>query len=269
MVRKLYKHELSALGRVLIPMELLLLIVAVLVRLIQLFESDHLVYKIIFGSSVFFLAVVNLINLSLPLVMGVIRFYRNLFTGEGYLSFTLPVTPLAHLFVKSAAALTFAAVNTVLCLTSVGIATLGEVFAEILLALRYLLDLLTAFAGSHTVLFIAELVLLFAATFCCELLLFYTCICIGQLFRKNRVLAACGVYFVYYVFVQILSTVFSVVFGLFVDAPLMEQLAAFTEKNPVLTIHLVLAGSLLLSLIAGAIWFVISHTIIRKKLNLE
>lgn len=269
MVAKLYKHELAALARVLIPVQCILLGVSALARLLQLFESDHLVYEIVFGSSVFFLVVANLVNLVLPLVMGIVRFYRNLFTGEGYLTFTLPVTPAGHLFVKLAAAFTFAAVSLAVSLVSVGIATIGEVFGEILLAIRYLLDQLTALVGGHTTLFLLEFLVLLAAAFCCELLLFYTCICLGQLSRKNRVLAACGVYFIYYVIGQIIGTVFSVVFSLFYEQLPLDVVLAFAQKNPVLTVHLVLGILIVGSLLGAGLWFLISHTIIRKKLNLE
>ena len=43
-------------------------------------------------------------RLNLAVVLGVIRFYKNLFTKEGYLTFTLPVTSTQHILVKSTTA---------------------------------------------------------------------------------------------------------------------------------------------------------------------
>ncbi len=268
MVKKLFKHEFFALGRVLFLVQGILLVISAFARMLQFFESDQIAYDIIFGFTVFFLVIANVVNLAVPLIMGVVRYYKNLFTAEGYLSFTLPITPAQHLLVKLFATLVFQIFAVCVSILSVVIATAGEVLREIWLAAQYLLNQLNAVAEGHVVLFAMELLVLCVVVFLSELLLYYGCISIGQLFRKNRVLAAVGVYFAYYVILQIISTVFTVVIGIVgsnVDAA--EYIP--TVQEVVAAIHVGLCGLIVWTLIVSTVYFLISHTIMRKKLNLE
>ena len=67
-----------------------------------------------------------MVALAFPFVYSVIRFYRNLFTGEGYLSFTLPVTPANHLWVKVVTAVSFSLLSVLVAALSGVIITAGE-----------------------------------------------------------------------------------------------------------------------------------------------
>lgn len=269
MVTKLFKHEVAALGRVLLPVQGILLGIAVLCRVLQLFEWDHAIYDIVFGSSVFFLVVANLVSLFMVTAMGVVRFYKNLFTAEGYLSFTLPVTPAQHIFVKFTAAFLFQVIGICVSLLSVCIATAGEVLVELLKAAHYLLNELFKVVGEHLFLYLLEIILLVSVSFICGMLLYYTCIAIGQLARKNRILAAVGVYFGYYAVSQVIGTVMSVLLSVFYELLPFEAISNFIEQHPIGFVHILLCGGIILSLIMAGIYFFITHIIIRKRLNLE
>lgn len=268
MVKKLFKHECFALGRVLWFVQGILLAAALSTRVIQFFEADHFAYDIVLVLAVIVLVVANAVNLMAPLVMGVVRYYKNLFTAEGYLSFTLPVTPAQHLFVKLSATLVFQLLAVCVSLVSVVIATAGEVLSEIGLAVQYLLNQLNIVAEGHTVLFVIELIVLCVVAFLSQLLLYYGCISIGQLSRKNRVLAAVGVYFGYYVIVQIISTVFTIVMGIIGDNMEIADYVP-TAREIIAAIHIGLCGLIVWTVIVSTVYFLISHTIMRRKLNLE
>ena len=96
----------------------------------------------------------------------------------------------------------------------------------------------------------------------------YSCISIGQLARKNRVLAAVGVYFGYYVLTQILSTMFTILVSLFGE-DLFELIGQCFANHPIPSVHTLLCQMVILPAIMAGIWFLITHTIIRKRLNLE
>lgn len=269
MVKKLWKHEFAALARTLLPIQGIALCVALLFRVLQLFETDHFVYNILFGSSVFFLVVALVVCLCSVSIFSIVRFYRHLFTNEGYLSFTLPVTPAQHIWVKLSAAVVFSLIADVVVLAAVSLATAGEVFHELILALEYLMNLVLKLEGGvHILWYLPELVITLLAVFIGELLFFYTCITIGQLAKKNRVLAAVGVYFAFYVVSQIFSTVITIVFTFFGE-PIVEAVAAFFETYQFAAGHLVFLAIFLLTAVMGAAWFIVTHTIIRKRLNLE
>lgn len=268
MVKKLFKHELFALGRVLLLVQGILLVIALLTRALQFFEMDHFAYDIVLVFTIIFLVIGNVVNLIAPLIMGMVRYYKHLFTAEGYLSFTLPITPAQHILTKLSATLVFQVTAVFASLLSVVIATAGEVLGEIWLAIDYLLNQLNTVAEGHVVVFAMELLALCVVVFLSELLLYYGCISIGQLFRKNRVLAAVGVYFAYYVVMQILSTVFTVVMGI-VGSNMEGTDYIPTAQEIIAAIHIGLCGLIVWTLIVSAVYFLISHTIIRKKLNLE
>ena len=100
MVKKLFKHEIFALWRLMAPIWGVLFGVSILGRFIQLFEQETVAYDIVSGSAIFFYIVALLACLVCPFVFAITRFYRNLFKGEGYLTLTLPVTTDQHILVK-------------------------------------------------------------------------------------------------------------------------------------------------------------------------
>ena len=57
-------------------------------------------------------------SLLLTFIIGIVRFYKNLFTGEGYLSFTLPVTPGQQLFTKALVSFLFSVITIIVILVS-------------------------------------------------------------------------------------------------------------------------------------------------------
>lgn len=273
MVKKLFKHELKAHLRVLLIVWLGLLGVALLARCVQFFEQDSTVYDIVNVSSIVAYTVAVMASIAFPLVLAIVRFYRNLFTGEGYLSFTLPVTPFQHIWVKLAAAVLLQIVTGVVMLLSVSVITAGEVLVEIWNAGAYLFKQIFTYVPelkTHLFLYIAEFLVWLVVLYALELLLYYTCISVGQLSKKNRILTAVGVYFGYYFACQILQTIWLVVISLVQNwDEILEPVFVFAEKHPCLFGHLFLCGAILLTAGTGVVYFAITHTIIRKRLNLE
>ncbi len=269
MVKKLFKHELFALGRVLLIMQGILLAAAVFLRVLQFFESEHLVYSIVFFFAALLYGVAVFVNSMAPLVMAVVRYYRNLFTAEGYLSFSLPVTASQHLMVKALGALVFQVVSWVVTALSLVIVMAGDVLHEVGLAAAYLFKQIPADVSGNMFLWGFELLLIFAVSFLSQVFLYYGCVSIGQLSRKNRVLFAVGVYFAYYVATQVLGTVLTVLVAVLGDHIPFDILAEFMEAHPIAFVHLFLCGMLLLTVVFTVAYFFVSHAIIRKRLNLE
>lgn len=269
MVKKLFKHEVLAYTRILWIVWAILLGVAALGRFVQLFEYDAVPYHIINGSSIFMYGVAVIGVLVFPLIFGVMRFYKNLFTGEGYLTFTLPVTPFQHVLFKVLTAVLMTVGSLIMVLISVAVITAGEVFGEILKAAEYLIKLvLQDERALHIVLYAVEFFLMVLAAVFSEFLLFYACIAIGQTFKKNRVLGAVGAYVIYYVICQVFGTIITVVFSL-LSFEFMEKIGRFIMEHLITVIHCGLCGLTVLSALLALVYFLITHGIIRKKLNLE
>lgn len=269
MVKKLFKHEYLAYARVMSLVYIILLTIAAASRIIMLFESDTVAYQIISVFSVITYFVSVLAALGFSFAMGIVRFYKNLFSSEGYLSFTLPVTATQHIAVKAITAVSMNWLTWVMVMLSGCIVCAGEMLTEIRKALTYILDKLYELAGIQSVLIGGEFVLLLLVASFASILLYDTFISIGQLFKKNRILAAVGAYFVYYIITQILSTVLSVMFSALALSGLFEDLGSWIILHPYVSIHIAMWGAILLSAVFALIEFIVIRTVITKRLNLE
>ena len=269
MVKKLFKHEYRAWLRLLPLIYGITLIISAMLRLLTVFENDSVYYDIVLFSGIFMYVVAMLVTLATPTVFGILRFYKNLFTGEGYLSHTLPVTPAAHIWVKLLTALSFDLASGLVILLSGMIATSGELFSEICKAISYLVNNIPLDIIPHLSGWLAEGILLIFLSSLNIHLLYSLCICLGQMARKNRVLAAVGVYVGFYMVSQVLSTVITVVITVLGEAGALDKLLAWIEADPTTFIHLLLVGLCLLAALLDVVYYLICHRIICKKLNLE
>lgn len=265
MVKKLFKHEAHALWRSMAPIWCVLFGVSLLGRLIQLFEQETVAYDIIRGSAIFFYVVSLVACIACPFIFAITRFHRNLFTGEGYLSFTLPVTTHQHIWVKLVVAVITETVTLVAAALSVVVVTFGDLTVEIGKAIGYLFKLFVERWGAHLPTYMLEAVVGMIVLFAMETLLFYACICIGQQSKKNRKLAAVGAYFGFYVIQQVIGTVILLI-GVRVD---WEPLGIWVVEHPFATVHIVMCGAIVLALLVGCLLYFISHRLISRRLNLE
>ena len=270
MVKKLFKHEFLAALRLWLPMQIILLAVALFGRIVQFFETDTTAYNIVFGSSAVIYVLAIFTSLMLTQIFGIVRFYKNLFSPEGYLSFTLPVTTEQHITVKTVVAACSMVGSLLVAFISFAVFTAGEVFVEVMKAAGYLIKMfINEFGRVNFVFYLAEGIALLAVGLLGGFLLYYACIALGQTFKKNRVIGAVGVYFIYYAIVQLCSTVLMIILTFWANTPFFEAIVDFIDTCPEAFIHLALIGLLLFAMVMTAVYFLIIRLVIRKKLNLE
>jgi len=269
MVKKLFKYEIISYLRTLLPFNLILLAVACFTRFIQIFESDFFVYEIIYNSSFFTYCVTVIACFSMVYVKAITHFYKNLYTAEGYLSFTLPVTPAQHIFVKLFTALLFAAVTFVTTVASFAILTAGELGIELVKAGAFLMKKFVEFAGVNSGFYIAEAVVFILVSLCSSFLLYYTCISLGQLAKKNRILAAFGVYFGFYLIEQVFGTLLMIAMIMAENVLDMEKIMMYITENIKIFIHIGLIGGIVIAAALSVLYFFINRFVMSKKLNLE
>ena len=269
MVKKLYKHEFAAWLRVLPIFFAVTLLTAAFHRLFQAFESDSIYYNIASISALLLYVVSIMVTMAAPTVFGVVRFYKNLFTGEGYLTFTLPVKTTTHLNVKVVTTVVFSLASFVVCLVSGLIITAGDVFTELWKAFIYLWKQIPTADACHIIGYAAEVCVLLVVMLFTYTLLYNSCMCIGQLAKKNRVLLSLGVYFGYYMITQVISTVFIIVFTVLETAGVLAPIYDFISAHPWASGHIGFCGGIVLYAVLGFVFWLICRFILRKKLNLE
>ena len=158
MVKKLIKYDFMSFFRVIFPIQLILLGIALLNRLIQFFENDSIVYGIIFISSVVLIVISSIVCLVMTTVLAIVRYYKGLYSNEGYLSFTLPVTVNQHLISKLIVAILFNLGSVFSIFLAFCVASLGEVNIEIFKAAGYLLEQFYNLYSYHATFIIIEVI---------------------------------------------------------------------------------------------------------------
>lgn len=267
MVRKLIKYDFRSFFRLLFPVQLILIGIALTNRLVQLFEtSDSFVYSATFVSSLVIYIISIFVLLVMTLVISIVRFYQGMYSNEGYLSHTLPVTPTQHLFAKLLISMLFYLGAYCAIFLSFIVITFGDVNIEIFKAAGYLMKDFFTNLGFEGAMYVLEFLLVLLLSHVGSLLLIFFCISVGQLVSRKRILLAFGVYFGLYVIKQIISTVFIVAVSL--NPSWFESFVLWVNHHPGTALHLILCGVIVFELIASAVYFLVSKLIMTKKLNL-
>ncbi len=129
-----------------------------------------------------------------------IRFYKNLFTDEGYLMFTLPVKPSSLLLSKALVAALWRIISVLFMALSIfGIASVATVYLGDMSIVEFFeefgslflelfdLDMIREYINAPISLLIIWSVLYSLGSLVSGILFIYTCICLGQLFHRHKV----------------------------------------------------------------------------------
>lgn len=249
MVGKLIKHELYAIGRVLIFFAIALLGFAIILRILLAVEvyGSLTVLVMLF----FFYAILAMSVCTFCLTIS--RFSKPLFTGEGYLTLSMPVSADQLIWSKLLSALIAELFSAVMCVIAVLILLIGfdrSVFVEIFEAIGPMLSQLGLYLRNDPLL-VVELVLQFIVSLPTGLLVFYLILSIAQLSTRHRVGMAFLYGFAFYMGASILNVC--------IVAPALELIES---------IHVFLCIQIFISLAVDVACFLLVRYILRNKVNL-
>ena len=274
MLGKLIKYEFKALykkillcvlGGMLISLLTLLLFQLAVTSggnniMLQLFWSSGMIFTVLALAAVGILTLVFIIQ----------RFYTNLYKDEGYLSFSLPVTPSQQLWAKLISGAFWTVISGAGVIVSFGLLFGGiiqaagnytgeNIFAYITTSIEYILSV----TGIQPGLFVAELLVSLLISVFSNMMIIYLCITLGSaVAAKHKVLIAILLYFAITMGLSwVTGLVNIIVAGIsFNGMPALEAGGAY---------HIVTAvNSALYICIFGAA-FGICKSIMTKRLNLE
>lgn len=268
MLKKLYKHEFHSLMRSLMPIWAALLGFAALSRLTFLLDFDNDILNTLKVLSVTAYVMGIFAVFIVGLVIVVMRFYKNLLTHEGYLTFTLPFTPTQHIICKLVCGVVVMIIDFIIVICSLlilgaGTEILGEILSDIKMALNTLPQYLSA--GQISLLSLEIGVLMLLSPFQ-SLLMFYAAMAIGQQF-KNKVGGAAIAYICLYAAVQIISTLMMISVS-FMGAGSMDEVNDLIN-NSVTYFSVFMLFMIVFSAALSTVYFVITRHFLTKKLNLE
>ena len=277
MLGKLIKHEFKDTGKVLLPLNLALIcvtIIGMIVLGLRIFETDSIAVGFLAVALVLFyiLAIVALFIVTYIYLM--IRFYRSMYSSEGYLTHTLPVSTFSILNTKILVSVFWAFLTMVLSVASVfalifsALGASGELssvdWSNVWSEMEYV------FGTSISSVIGWGLLLMLLSSFS-GLLMIYCSISIGQLFNKYKVGAAIVTYVIIYIVLQIISMIVSLSQSL--SAATNVDYYSSSVSNELTTLHEIFGSSFTASMIQSIILIIIYYVtcayISNKKLNLE
>lgn len=274
MLRKLMKHELRATARLMLPLYLVVLLLSVGARfstawldtapaLSPVLEKllDLVSILVVMGFVVGLIAV-----FAAALVMMIQRFRSNLLGDEGYVMFTLPVSPHQLVWSKLlVSTLWFAGAAIVDILALLILAVDQSFFRNLQVILQRVMEDFNSYYAAHSVLVAVELILLCVVAAINLCLVFYAPLSIGHSFDRHKMLLSVVFFFV----IQVAAQMVGGILLLAVRLPMNAVSNFINTQPPEVALHAALWFGILSAVVYSAVLYVINHRMLSRKLNLE
>lgn len=259
MLRKLTKHEFKATARYMLPLYLVLLVLTVLNRIMLNLDIYNGILSFVSNTMMVFyiVSIVTVAIITLIIMIG--RFYKNLVTDEGYLTFTLPVKVTEIVNSKIIIAVLWTIISVILIFASIII-----VSSTSLTDLQYILKLgyeiiKDTFANKST-LFITQLIILSFFSLINKILQVYASVAIGQLVNGHRLIGSIVAFVIINTVTQVIPAII-----LFVGAYFYGSSLDSVSSIP----SLIFPITIIIILIFNFVFYYGTTYIFKNKLNLE
>ena len=214
MLGKLIKYEFKSVNRLMIPLHLGLIGITLIGRFyIQLalkrpsFDVGNVWVSFADVSlMIFYIIALVAIGLITAIYLSILRFRKNLFTDEGYLMHTLPVSVHQQILSKLLVSVVWISVDLLLIALSVLTMVLNKtVLTGVFDEIPYLLgSFREAYGVSFGTALLVEIPLFFLSQMA-SILLYYMCIAIGHSFHSHKILSSVGIFVGVTIFFNLVS----------------------------------------------------------------
>lgn len=267
MLGKLMKYEFKATGRLLVPLYVALMIFAIINKLFM-GDMSAIDSSSTFGTFIqvttMVIYVVIMVSIFIVTLFVIIQRYRtNLLGDEGYLMNTLPVKPWQNIMSKLLVASIWMILSVIMAMFSILIlAYQKDMFSMISDMMSAFFKEAYSYIGSDVTIFSLEIILMMISGLVSSILIIYASVSIGNLFAKSKILASFGAF--------IGLTTVSEITTNFVFNPIRDSLESLSIESFRNThLHYTLIFAIVASIIFSVVYFIISHYILTRKLNLE
>ena len=265
MLKKLYKHEIYSLFRSMIAVYIAIIGLALLGKVSFLVQKEHIFSSVLKVSSVALYVMGVVAMLVIGFVIVIVRFYKNLLSKEGYLTFTLPFKPQQHLNCKLLCGVTVIVVNFIVFILSLfifGVGTDGyKTFCD---AVKMGLDMLTQlYKPWQIAIVVAEFILMLIVSLFQTLAMLYAAMAVGQRF-KSKIGGAVLSYVIMYSAIETVELVFMIV-----SMPLGDYLNKIMEKYMYASTVALFGFGIVYSAVITSVMYFIARRQLEKNLNLE
>lgn len=267
MLGKLFKYEMKATGRVLLPAFAAVFVMGIINGILYMFMPDidapntiYAMLTIVF-TVIMVLATVAVIVMSY--VLAIYRFQKNLLGREGYLMNTLPVSTTKNILAKLFAAVIYEAIAIIIVIFSyslflVFIASADIGFIELWRGLWDVVFSLFAEIPGEGWIYAAELAIMMVVSLAYSNLMFYAAMSMGYSSNSHKAIKSVGVYVGFYIINQILSTV--------LVGSIAITCGDFSGSG---SVHVLMISSIIYELVIAAAYWSLTWFFMKRKLNLQ
>lgn len=265
MLKKLYKHEFYSLFRSMIAVYIAIIGLALLGKISFLISGDGIFASLLKTSSTVLYIIGVIAMFVVGFVIVIVRFYKNLLSKEGYLTFTLPFTASQHLNCKLICGAAVIAGNFIVLILSLFIFFVGtDGFATFIDNIREGVNMVTRLYNPWQIaVVIAEFVAILLASLIQTLVMPYAAMSVGQRF-KSKIGGAVLAYIIMYAAIETIDSVIMVVLML-LDDLFTETLTNYPYGSTVAIFGL----CVLYSAVISSVMYLIARNQLTKHLNLE
>ncbi|MFV0363957.1 MAG: hypothetical protein ACK5LL_12870 [Suipraeoptans sp.] len=255
MLGKIIKYDFRYLNKMLLLIHAFLLMYTLAAR----FILSPIAEKTNISDSILMLVILMYVIILLATSFGTyifiaVRFYKNLFSDEGYISRTIPVKSSTHLLAKTISGFIWAFLDTIILLATVFLLFSSSVFTsgsgDISEFLKY-----WGIGGVQITIFVLTLIIGTLS----NVVMIYIAIALGQTFASHKVISSVAMYFVVSMAISIIS----------MAVALPNVFSSFTEAIiEVTAISNLLGWTSLSSAVLTIVMYAISNYILNKKVDL-
>ena len=269
MLTKLLKHEFRATARIMGPLYLILLAVALGFNLsARVADSRYTVVNVMAALVIVAYVVAIIAVFVVAFVLMIRRFYKNLLRDEGYVMFTLPVSVHQHVWSKMiVSAVWFIATGVVVLLSMFVAAADVQMFQDLAPLFPALFRQLDAYYAFNGAAFLLELLVLAFVGCMAFALEFYAALAVGHSFANHKMALSVLFFFAFQFVMQLISTLLIVALE---RSPLYDVLLGLDiHLTRMSSVHVTMIGLIVLTFLYGAIFYVVTTITLKKRLNLE
>lgn len=269
MLKKLLKYEWRDTKRLLLPMNLVIILITIFGCILlstRIFDTDTGFLIAAPLTALYLLAVIAFSFITLIYIY--VRFYKNLFTAEGYLMHTLPVTRTQLLHSKLIMGYFWFFLNSLLTALSTGALGFAAGFHEAASETTDGIEVsLSVILGCPPAVFLAWALVTLLVASLSSVLMGYVSVLLGQMMERNKLAAAVGFYFGIYMVIQIVSSLAMMI-------PIIIEITAETDEEAALDfmaggMQLIFPCMSLFYLVLSIVFYILCRTLINRKVNLD
>lgn len=266
MLKKLMKYEVKATGRILLPLYGALIAFAILNKIFFFgnVPLDKVNFEFLDGIpaaiSIFAYGCIMAAVFIVTFFIIIQRFYKNLLGDEGYLMNTLPVATWKNISSKLIVAMLWTIVSGFIAVFSIFIMVFNtEAFSRFFPELFELLSHAYSQFGLNPYILGIEIIICGLLQLSMNILMIYSSISLGHLFSKSKILCSFGAFIILNLIMNSLTSIIGLTYT-----------KTFSDlSEPFVMIHGVILRGIAINLIFFVVYFIITNSIIKNKLNLE